>query len=163
MACSKLPVELRWQIYEDYLSALFNGPSEIYYFPSQTNNTPEIPIMRLNHQAYSDMTDFLLTHNTLLYQITSQYEGFDPLAPLSFKARKHRPTFSKIKHLALEIHPPHPDRPTDMFRIWRRAQRLCDDLRATKQVCHLSVRFMEDDIAAWSTNGIPHRTMGVST
>ena len=48
-----------------------------------------------------------------------------------------------------------------MFHIWRRVQRPCDDLLAGKQVCCLTVRFIEGEIATWSTKGIPHRTMGV--
>ena len=158
----QLPRELRCQIDGHYLSDLFSGPSDIYYFPEQTDDAHEIPMMRLNRQVFWEMNDFIRSQHTSLYRITSQAAGFDPLTLLSFKARQHRPNFGEIRHLVVEIHPPHPDRPIDMLHIWRRAEKLCEDLRATKQVPRLSVRFMEDDIAAWSTNGIPHQTMGVA-
>ena len=157
----QLPIELRWQIFEDFLSEWCSGPPEIYYFPGQVDSGHPIQMMKLNRQVYSEMTDILRSQHTLSYRITCWDADFDPLALWSFKLRKHRPTFGEIKHLVVDIHPPHPDRPIDMLHIWRRAQKLCKDLRATKQVSQISVRFKDDEIAAWSTNGVPHHTMRV--
>ena len=118
-------------------------------------------MMKVNDQVCSEITDVLQSQRTLVYQITCWDAHFDQLADWSFRARQQHPTFDGIQHLVVEIHPPHQDRLIDMLYIWRRAQKLCDDLRAIKQVPQLSVHFEEDDIAAWSTKGIPHQSMGI--
>ena len=117
--------------------------------------------MRVNHQIYVEMTKYIQLRRDFIYQINSQYAGLCSLAVLTYKGDRYSPDFSQMKDLVIEILPPHPDRPIDIVHIWRRVQKLCNELHAMQQVHDLSVHFKEDSIATWSINSIPHQTAGI--
>ena len=150
-----LPVEVRLQIYEDYLSSVFSRPSSAAYFSKsirEPNERCDVPIMRLNRQINQEVTDFIRRLDTTTCRVTSRDAGIDPRVRWSLKARQHLSEVPIPRRVVLDIYPPHPDRLVDMAHIWRRVKEECDRLRALGRVSALTVRFVEDDIATWSPN-----------
>lgn len=77
---------------------------------------------------------------------------------LCFAARKAKPDYSAMSHLRIEICPPRRHRRTDMVRIWMSAQKLCDELRTTSRLQHLSFVFFEENTVIWSIDSQPRDT-----
>lgn len=158
-----LPLELRQQVYEEYLS-LCSLPDikelhEDSLLWKHSNFT--LPLSLVNKQVSEEVLDVLKRRQQYVYRITWQEAGLDGLARSCIRARQIRVNdYASIPHLEIDIYPPHPDRPSDMMNMLRSIQELCKELRAIDRLQHISIVFIENDIATWSTAGKPRKSMG---
>lgn len=158
-----LPLELRQQVYEEYFSLCSHPDIEELHediLPREHSNFT-LPLLLVNKQASQEVLDILNRRKQYVYRITWQEAGLDGLARSCIRARKIPVNdYASIPHLEVEIYPPHPDRPSDMMNILRSIQELCKELRAIDRLQHISIVFIENDIATWSTAGKPRMSMG---
>lgn len=61
----------------------------------------------------------------------------------------------RLQNLIIEILPPSPGYIIDMITIFRHIHEICNTLRPIGRLQHLSVRFLENELVAWSTSGKP--------
>lgn len=156
----RFPLELRRNIYFQYLIAMYRPSPWMLYKHTRKDWSPFDPsLFRVNLQIQREMVDVTRQQRRFCYRISSQEATFDGLALLCFRILDKTFRYEEIQHLTVEIYPPHPDRPIDMVHIWRRVQKFYEELRAAHVIPHLSISFMEDKIAKWSTNAQPHNTM----
>lgn len=66
-----------------------------------------------------------------------------------------------MKHLILNIHPPNPDKPIEMFKIWDHLLKFCKDLTTYRRIPGLKVIFAESDNVRWATNGTVNSSFGL--
>ena len=131
----RLPLEVRQQIYLYYLKATY---------------LPQIPATCRRHFCY-----ILFSHRPIRqgYAITGSRLDESTLRSTEF------PNF------VVEIDPPlrgsAVDPPIHMVNIWNCVRELCDDLRVAPLILSLSIQFMEDETATWSSNGKPYETMNL--
>ena len=113
------------------------------------------PLLVANKQIYDEVMDFLRRQKTMTYRVTWQESAFDDLASWSANARKETLVGTWIEHIRVEIYSPHRDRPTDFLHIWREILGVYSMLREKKYWTpqHLSVIFMENEVASWSEDG----------
>lgn len=158
----RLPLELRENIYVHHLITSFRPtPWMIYKHTYTDTSPPTTPFIGVNKQFYDELFDVLAHQQEFCYRVSSQEATFDGVALSCFRVLKHRRSYNEMKDLTIEIYPPHPDRPIDMVFIWNRVQSFCEDLRTASIIPSLSIHFMEDEIAAWSTKNKPNNTMHV--
>ncbi len=158
-----LPLELRQQVYEEYFS-LCSHPDieELHedFLPKEHSNFT-LPFLLVNKQVSQEVLDILKRRKQYVYRITWPEAGLDGLARSCIRARKIPVNdYASIPHLEVEIYPPHPDRPSDLMNILRSIQELCKELRAIDRLQHISIVFIENDVATWSTAGKPRMSMG---
>ena len=160
----RLPVELRLQIYKDYLAERYCLlPAEIHEMvldPHHRNKCPA-EILQVSKTINNEVKDLLQQETTFLLRICWQDATFDGFVKSCMQARGKRLDYEHIGHLKIEIYPPHIDRPIDMVYIWRHVQKLCEELQKASCLQHLSIQFMENEYAAWSLDGKPLETMHV--
>lgn len=153
-----LPSELRLQVYDSYFSQSSRPDArEIYsdVLPSRNNSNATLSLLLVSKQVSEEVLDLLRKRQQYVYRITGQRAGFDDLAMACLRARKIKPDdyCASIPHLRVEIYPPHPDRPTDMIIILKSVQDLCEQFLAVDRLRHVSVVFVENEIASWSADG----------
>lgn len=157
-----LPLELRRQIYDEYFFRCSSPYLEHIHenvVPKDKNYT--LAILLVSKQVCEEILDILKRRRRYVYRITWQEAGLDNLAILCIRARKIQcDDYASIPHLRIELYPPHPDRPSDMMNTLRSIQELCKDLRAIDRLQHISIVFVENYFAAWSTSGKPRMSMG---
>ena len=140
-----LPLELRQQIYDLYF-----------------DNSPSASILHVNRQIHDELIEFVRKfQRTFSVNIRGKEHEFDAFSQWCFKIKAHLPEFIEMKHLILNIFPPDPDKPIDMWHIWYHLQKLCVKLVADQPIPQLTVRFIEDDRAGWATNGALHSTLNL--
>lgn len=66
-----------------------------------------------------------------------------------------------MKQLILNIHPPNPDKPIEMFQIWDRLLDFYKDLTTYQPIPGLKVLFAESDSARWATHGFVHSSFEI--
>ena len=156
----QLPLELRQEIYFHYLRATSVPTLWMIYRHTRIDNSPRhSPLGAVSKQFRTEVVDVLEKQQNFCYRITSQEASFDKLAISCSRLFDRTLSYSAIPHLTVNIYPPHPDRPIDMSHIWKRVQRFCNDFGAAPIKRALSIHFMEDEIARWSTDGEPHDTL----
>ena len=157
----RLPVEIRLQVYKEYLSERYRLlPAEIHEMildPRHRNKCPP-EILQVSKTINAEVKDLLQQETTFYLRICWQDATFDGYVTSCIQARGKRLDYEHIRHLKIEIYPPHLDRPIDMVRIWRHVHKLREDLQRVSRLQHLSIHFMENEYAAWSRNGRPTRT-----
>ncbi len=84
-------------------------------------------------------------------RITREALTFDSQALSCFIVQKRPKEYAKIPHLVVEIWPSHPDRPIDVYHIYKHLQQLRNNLRNVPQIERLDLVFLEDGIANWSS------------
>lgn len=163
----RLPIELRLQIYNDYLLDQYSpSPEQIHekvLSPCWTK--PPIEILQVGKAVRAEVLSLLQHQKTICLRVCWQDTSFDGLARSCFRARNtgNAPlAYDRVAHLRIEIYPPHVRRHTDMVYIWRHVQNLCSELQRASCVQHLSVHFMENQYAMWSTAGEPRETLDIS-
>lgn len=162
--CSKflaLPLELRQQVYEEYFAECSRLEEEIHenVHPREYTNFT-LPLLLVSNQISEEVLNCLRRRKQFLYRVTWQQACLDGLAISCIRARKIKcDDYASIPQLRIEIYAPHPDRPSDMSDILRRLMELCEDLRAVNRLQHISIVFIEDDVATWAIAGKPRMSM----
>lgn len=157
-----LPLELRQQIYEEYFAECSRLDEEIHenVLPEEYPNFT-VPFLLVNTQLSEEVLDFLRQRKQYVYRITWEKACLDGLAISCVRARKIQcDDYANFPHLKVEIYPPHPDPPSDMMNMLRSIMELCKDLRAVDRLQHISIVFVEDDVATWAFAGKPRMSMG---
>ena len=152
-----LPSELRLQVYDNYFLFYSRLDAKDIYeaiLPCEYKN-PTLPLLLVNKQISEEVLDHLRKRKQYVYRITWQNARFDDLALSCLRARKIKcDDYANVPHLRLEIHPPHPDYcMTDTVNILKSIQELCRCLSAIDRLHHISIVFLEYEIASWSTDG----------
>ena len=161
----RLPVEIRLQAYREYLLDRYSpSPAEIHEMVLDTCDweKPPAEILQVSKAVNAEVQDLLRHETAFNLRICWQDATFDGLAVSCFRARGKPLDYDGIAHLRIEIYPAHPDRYTDMIRVWRQVQKVCSDLQGASCVQNLSLHFMENQYATWSLDGEPRGTMGMS-
>ena len=83
-------------------------------------------------------------------RVTAQDIEFDSFALSCFIAQQRCKELNGERRLIVEIWPPHPERPVDIYHIWKNVQKLRNNLRAIPHIKELHIIFLENDIATWS-------------
>ena len=96
-------------------------------------------------------------------RITGQDMAFDSLGLSALIAQEIDGDFGKIRHLCVEIWPPHADRPTDMLYTWNHVRKLRDTLKRFARIQKLSLNFIDSKVFDWTEKGklrsrLPSRT-----
>ena len=155
-----LPAELRLQIYDNYFSSYSRlDPKEIYQdIPPCRVKHSTLPLLLVNKQVSEEVLDLLRKREQFVFRITcwgnAPPSGLDALALSCFLARKIKcryldKVFAKVPHLRLEIHPPRADSKTDLPHILEIIQGLCRRLVAIDRLQHVSIVFLENEMAGW--------------
>ena len=138
----RLPLELRHQIYHTYF-----------------DSTAGLDLLFVNWSIHDEVMQFLRQRQqTFVFHISGRGAGFDIFSQRCFKIKGHIPRFSRMKHIILNIHPPDPDRPIQMWHIWHRVLSFCKEIALYRKIRKLTVNFMDGEFK-WATNGLPHSTM----
>lgn len=152
----RLPFELRRIIYRRSIAdSRSPSPEEVH-----ENNLRAIwedlpsPLFRVNKQVRGEVFDLLQKAGFTL-RVTCHGANFDALALSCFIAQQRPKSYGDLPVLRVEIWPPHPDRPVDIFYIWDHLRKLRDDLRAAARIPKLVVWFKENEIATWCQDGAP--------
>ena len=96
------------------------------------------------------------------FHISAEGAGFDELARWCFKIKGQKGEKNRMKQLILNIHPPNPDKPIQMFQIWDHLQEFCKDLATYRRIPGLKIVFPESSEGAeWATNGIVNSSFGL--
>ena len=153
-----LPMELRQQVYRIYLVDEYTpSPAEIHEMVldsrHRTKSFPEI--LRVSKTVNAEVRDLLQHEKTITLRICWQDATLDGFAISCLQSRGMHLDYNNIAHLKVEIYPRHPDRSTDMVRIWTHVQQLCSKLHEASCVQKQSLHFMENEYAAWSIRGGP--------
>ena len=139
----RLPLELRHQIYEMCFDTV-----------------PEPSLLRVNSSVHDEAMHFLRKHQqTFSFTISGKGAAFDDFSQWCFRIKRHVPNLGRMRHLVLNIYPPDPDKPIEMWHIWKHVQSFCEDLAAQRRISQLTIKFIESDRARWATNGVAHTTM----
>ena len=148
-----LPLELRYMIYEYILMNSRRPPAEAVHeklLSKEWKDEPS-PLLTINKQVRAEIYD-LLRQSPFTLRITWQDKRFDALALSSFIVQQRQQGYENIPHLVVEIWPPHSDRPIDVYYIYEHLRLLREDLRAIPRIPKLDLIFLENSIAAWSSD-----------
>lgn len=127
-------------VYEQNLCAIWED------FPS--------PFLCVNKQIRAEIFD-VLSKCSYTLRVTSYGADFDMLGLSCFIAQQRPRSYGDIPDLKIEIWPPHPNRPIEMFNIHRHLRMLRDELRAVSIIPKLRICFLENDFAKWTHDGVP--------
>ena len=148
----QLPLELRRMIYsESILASRCPTPEEVHerIFGAIWEDVPS-PLLAVNKQIRDELFDDL--HKAAFtMRVTSYGASFDMLGLTCFIAQQRPKTYSGLPKLIIEIWPPHPDRPIEMYNINCHIRDLRNELRATSVgIASLTIWFRENEIAKWT-------------
>ena len=105
---------------------------------------PSLTPSPVSKQIRAEIFD-LLHKCVFTLRITSYGASFDMLGLSCFIAQKRSRSYGDLPVLKIEIWPPHPDRPIEMFHILYHLRMLRDELRAVPNIPKLGVWFLEND------------------
>lgn len=150
----RLPLELRRRIYQYNLMATRNpSPKAVYQNRiSHRSRDPPSPLLLVNSQVRAEVLDLVQIWPIFL-RVTHQGIQFGSMAETCFIARQIPRDYGSIPHLAVEIWPPHPDRPTDVLDIWRHLREFRAELQAISPLQRITFMFDENEIASWTRDG----------
>ena len=152
-----LPSELRLQVYDEYFSKCSHLDARQIYshvLDSRHNSSATLSLLLVSKQVSNEVLDRLRKRQQHVYRITWHHAGFDDWAMACLRARKIKPDdYASIPHLRVDIYPPHPDRPSDMIIILKGVQDLWQQFFDVDRLRHVSVVFVESEVASWSTDG----------
>ena len=149
-----LPLELRRMIYIQSIGLSRSpNPEDIYKKNLRTiwEDLPS-PLLSVNKQIRAEMFD-LLHKCFFTLRVTSHGATFDMLGLTCFITQSLSRSYSGLPDLKIEIWPPHPDRPIEMFYIHCHLRLLRDTLRAASHIPKLRIWFLENNIAKWTQAG----------
>ena len=150
----RLSLELRHMIYSRVFSYTRKPKfNEVYISegPARPMQRP-IPLYFVNRQIQGEI-EALLVRKPLGLIITHEDVCFDSIAETSFSAGLQFRDLSRAPSLCIDIWPPHPDRPVDVFNIWRLMRDVRKQLMRARHLQSLTIRFTENKFASWSYNG----------
>ena len=149
----RLPLELRRIIYMDsILASRCPTPEQLHErnFGAIWEDVPS-PLLAVNKQVRDEVFDCFLNKNPFTMRVTSYGASFDMLGLSCFIAQQRPKSYSGLPRLVVEIWPPHPDRPIEMYNIICHLRDLRNELRATSSgVANLIIWFKENKIAKWT-------------
>ena len=153
----QLPLELRRMIYrESILASRCPSPEDIHKRDLRIfwEDLPS-PLFGVNKQIRNEVFD-ILQRDDFTMRVTSYGAGFDMLGLSCFIAQQRPKSYGGLPKLWIEIWPPHPDRPIDMYHIHRHLRDLREELRAVAVgIPELIIEFKESEIAKWTHDGEP--------
>ena len=153
----RLPLELRRKVYtESILASRSPNSGDVYHRNLRAiwEDLPS-PLLRVNKQIRNEVFD-VLQGDTFTLRVTSYGASFDMLGLSSFIAQQRPKSYGALPELWIEIWPPHPDRPIEMYNINYYLRNLRDELRATQVgIPKLVVEFQETEFAKWTQDGLP--------
>ena len=155
-----LPLELRQQIYTEYLRNCCQPTVEEiqeHVLPTKKLQPhPSLPNLLANLQIYEEDSDVLRREKRHTLRVTWREMTFDDVALSCFWARQERAHFD-VQRLEVKIYPPHPDRPSDICYIYRYIKELSAQLLSFFCLPYLSITFLENNFGAWSreSTGLP--------
>ena len=153
----QLPLELRRMIYaQSILVSRSPSPRDIHERNLRVfwEDLPS-PLLGVNKQTRDEVFE-ILQKKDFTIRVTSYGAGFDMLGLSSFIAQQRPKSYGGLPRLWIEIWPPHPDRPIDMYYINRHLLKLREQLRAvTVGIPKLIIHFKESEIAKWTQDGEP--------
>lgn len=157
----RLPYELRRMVF--WRSIFFSrspSPEEIHEsnLRAHWEDLPS-PLLGTNKQIRNEVKDLLLRNQLFTLRVTCFGATFDMLGLSCFIAQERPKNYDGLPGLRIEIWPPHPDRPVEMFHIYEHIRKLRDKLRAAPQIPKLLIWFKEDKLVKWSEDGKPRRTL----
>lgn len=151
----RLPLELRRIIYSESIHASrCPTPAEVHErnFDAIWEDEPS-PLLAVNKQIRDEVFD-LLRKAAFTMRVTSYGARFDMLGLSCFIAQGRPKSYAGLPKLIIEIWPPHPDRPIDMYSINYHIRDLREELRATSVgIASLTIWFRENEIAQWTRDG----------
>ena len=113
------------------------------------------PLLGVNKQIRDEVFD-ILQKSDFTMRVTSYGAGFDMLGLSSFITQQRPKSYGGLPKLWIEIWPPHPDRPIDMYYINRHLLKLREELCAlTVGIPKMIIQFKESEIAKWTQDGKP--------
>ena len=108
------------------------------------DTSPSPSILHVNRQIYDESIDFVRKYQPMFsINISGKESNFDEFSLWCFKIKGCELEINEMKYLTLNISPPNPSRPIDMWHIWHHVQRFCKENAADPRVPHLTVRFIE--------------------
>lgn len=141
----QLPLELRHQIYQTCF-----------------DSAPQPSLLRVNKSFYYECIDFLRKRQqTFTYNITANQASFDEFSQWCFKVKGHVPRLGRMKHIILNVYPPDPDKPHEMWHIWQHVQSFCKDLTLHRRIPQLTVEFVDSKRSKWMTDGIANANLNL--
>lgn len=156
LAFLNCPLNYAKQIYAYALIHTMTPSPEEIYFPNESfTSLPPASLYFVNWQIHIELHATLATINTigpLVLHINPQgkfYSSFSETAILVGRSRD----ISRASKLVLKIWPPHPDRPLDIFGIWRSARTIQRQLIQLAPLQGFWVQFLNNDLASWCPNG----------
>ncbi|MCJ1230817.1 hypothetical protein MMC12_007491 [Toensbergia leucococca] len=151
----RLPLELRRIIYWQSIVVSRSPTPQVVHESNLCAHWEDLPspLLRVNRQVRDEVFD-ILQKRPFTMRVTSYGATFDMLGLSCFIAQKQPKTCENLPFLWIEIWPPHPDRPIDMYRIWDHIRKLRDKLRHPR-IQKLMIWFVESKLAKWSQDGEP--------
>lgn len=148
----RLPLELRRMIYSMSIHASrCPTPEEVHErnFGAIWEDVPS-PLLAVNKQVRDEVFG-ALQKTAFTMRVTSYGASFDMLGLSCFIAQRRPKSYSGLPKLIIEIWPPHPDRPIEMYNIICHLKDLRNKLRATSVgIASLVIWFRENRIAKWT-------------
>ena len=156
----QLPLELRRMIYQQsILSSRSPRPEQVY-----ENNLNAVwkdlpsPLLHVNKQIRYEVWD-LLQKTGFNMRVTSHGANFDAVALSSFIAQQRPKSYAHLPILRINIWPPHPDRPIEIYNIWNHIRELREGLCIAQRIPNLIISFKETETIKWCQNGKPPHTL----
>ena len=157
----RLPYELRRMIFWRSIQVSRSpSPEEVHEsnLRAHWEDLPS-PLLGTNKQIRDEVKDLLRRNQLFTLRVTYSGAAFDMLGLSCFIAQERSKGYDDLPGLRIEIWPPHPDRPVDMFHIYEHIRKLRDKLRAAPQIPKLLIWFKENKLVKWSEDGKPRRTL----
>lgn len=154
-AIFRLPLELRHGIYRyALLHSISFSPEKIYLAEESMRRPPPISLYFVNRQIHSELYTAVFSKPTgpLILHITPQGAFYSSFSETQILAGRNR-DIARASKIHIFIWPPHPDRPADIFEIWRHARHIQRQLRQAAPLESLGLEFSNNKLASWCPNG----------
>ena len=131
----QLPLELRRMIYwRSILVARRPTPEQVHQRNvGAIREDISSPLLGVNKQVRAEVLD-VLKKRPFTMRVTSYGAGFDMLGLSCFIAQQRPRSYCDLPHLVIDIWPPHPDRPIEMYYIRCRLREIREELRAASGI-----------------------------
>ncbi|MCJ1380795.1 hypothetical protein MMC17_003904 [Xylographa soralifera] len=155
----ELPLELRWIVYNYYIVGHYTlTPTQIHetILPERCRPYPS-PFSLVCKLVRGEMLDQCRCLKVVpIIRLSWQDKQLDELTKLHLHSLQI-PPIVEFDDLRIQIYAPHPERPFDLLKILQNTVRLCRDLKR-HHVHHLTVTFLDTEIADWTREPDPIRT-----
>ena len=153
-ALLRLPLEIRQKIYAHALvHTMSPSPEKIYFAEEPITGLPPASLYFVNRQIRVELrAAFAWIKGPLILHITPQgafYSSFSETAILAGRSRD----ITRASKFVIIIWPPHPDRPVDIFEIWRSAREIQRQLIQAAPLQDLWLQFDNNELASWCPKG----------